>query len=109
MLSLSDSFSRSQSVSVYWGARFYNDFYFPVDDLECVDFFQPVLSRENHSSCKSGYVQDVVARDFDDFGDVVVYACGSPAMIDGAFELLTSRGLCSDAFFSDAFVESDKG
>ena len=39
------------------------------------------------------------SRDFKSFEQVVVYACGSSAMINDAFRLLTSRGLPPENFF----------
>lgn len=107
MLSLNKHRLSEQKVHVYWGGRVFDDLYFPIADIEGVDFFTPVLSREEHSSCSKGYVQDVVAEDFVSFEDVAVYACGSPHMIRDAKKLLTSRGLAEEHFFSDAFVESN--
>lgn len=108
ILSFSSALLESQKVWVYWGARFLEDLYFQVGDLEHVHVFRPVLSRERSPACETGYVQDALVKDFKSFEQVVVYACGSSAMINDAFRLLTSRGLPPENFFSDAFVESHR-
>ena len=65
----------------------------------------PVFSGagENWTGTR-GYVQQQVLRDHPDLSVHQVYACGSPAMITDAREILTGQGrLKNDVFFSDAF------
>ena len=69
--------------------------------------FIPVLSRpEARWLGAVGYVQDVFLNGKRELNDTVVYACGSPAMINSAKLLLVDHGLPAEHFFSDAFVSS---
>jgi CDP-4-dehydro-6-deoxyglucose reductase len=66
--------------------------------------FRPVLSRPGPDwSARRGYVQDAAIADFDNAGDVQVYACGSPAMVADAERAFLARGLPRADFFADAF------
>ena len=80
----------------------------PVNKIEAVDNYWPVLSRDKHSDCSFGYVQDVLTKKIDDFSGVSVYACGSPAMLESCLARLSALGLQHQNFYSDAFVESNK-
>jgi CDP-4-dehydro-6-deoxyglucose reductase len=53
-----------------------------------------------------GYVQDVLLKQKPDLRSMVVYACGSIAMIQSAQAALTHAGLAHSRFLSDAFVSS---
>ncbi len=54
-----------------------------------------------------GHVQDVLLQRPYPWAETVVYACGSPAMIDDARAALAAAGLPPRRFLSDAFVSSD--
>jgi CDP-4-dehydro-6-deoxyglucose reductase len=93
------------SVYVFWGGRTERDLYWePVRAGHACDY-TPVLSRAGADwDGARGYVQDAVLAKGLDLGRARVYACGSPAMIDSARNLLLSHGLESHRFHSDAFV-----
>ncbi len=97
----------SPRMSVYWGNRYEADLCWePPAGLD-LDF-HPVLSRGAGSwRGRRGHVQDLLCEDVDDMREIVVYACGSPAMIESAREQLVSRGLRRNRFFADAFVASN--
>ncbi len=93
-------------VSVYWGNRQPEDFYWhPPSEMRVS--FNTVLSRSN--ACwtgRTGYVQDAVVTDGVDLSKSVVYACGSQAMIDAARLSFHDRGLPDHHYHFDAFVSS---
>ena len=93
------------SISIYWGGRTREDLYWrPVVN----DFglrFVPVLSRADVTwKGARGYVQNVLLSDRPDTSKMLVYACGSDAMIHNANEQLRATGLPVKRFHSDAFV-----
>ena len=93
-------------ISLYWGCRLKSDIYWDPDYLD-IDFdFKPVLSREHGSDGYMGYIQDLVVDEVKNFSDVVVYACGSSAMISQSQNVLCKAGLPQSSFYSDAFVAS---
>jgi CDP-4-dehydro-6-deoxyglucose reductase, E3 len=93
-------------ISLYWGCRLKSDIYWGPDYLD-IDFdFKPVLSREHGSDGYMGYIQDLVVNEVKNFSDVVVYACGSSAMISQSQNVLCKAGLPQSSFYSDAFVAS---
>lgn len=93
------------SITLVWGARYEHDLYFDVASLPGIKKYIPVLSRaESTWEGERGYVQDVLLRHISDLHNVVVYACGSDAMIHSAKSTLIAAGLPSQHFYSDAFV-----
>jgi len=98
-----------QSISLYWGGRQKSDLYSEVVFENLPINYLPVLSRAGSEwSGRRGYVQNHLLADRRDFSNVVVYACGSDAMISDAREGLVKRGLLMQRFYSDAFVCSSK-
>ncbi len=96
-----------KSTTVFWGGRRSSDFYWDMEKVPGRFNFVPVLSRpEAHWNGAMGYVQDVFLNGKRDLKNTVVYACGSPAMINSAKSLLIDHGLPAEHFFSDAFVSS---
>jgi CDP-4-dehydro-6-deoxyglucose reductase len=95
------------SVTVFWGGRKPQDFYFDVSKIPVSHIFIPVLSRpaEGWEGAK-GYVQDVLLNLKPDLTNAAVYACGSDAMIQSARTRLLDVGLPAKHFYSDAFVSS---
>lgn len=92
-------------VSVIWGNRVGADVYWQPTD-ERTDFI-PVLSRADTAwRGATGHVQDVFLDEYNSLDDVVVYACGSDAMIHSASATLMAHGLGPHQFHSDAFVSS---
>lgn len=106
-LALEPGLVAGHKVSVYWGGRRPEDFYWSPPDFPYEFSFNRVISRPvAGDAMRYGYVQDVLAVDLTDFSDVVVYACGGEAMIDSARALLANRGLPRTRFYFDAFVAS---
>lgn len=102
--SLSET-ERPESITVLWGGRIEQDLYFDVEGLSPNVHYVPVLSRADDAwNGARGYVQDALLARGMDLSNVVVYACGSDAMIHSAHQALTRSGLSDKQFFSDAFV-----
>jgi CDP-4-dehydro-6-deoxyglucose reductase len=94
-----------RSVFVFWGGRSEEDLYLDMTQFSYPFTYIPVLSRSRSGThLSSRYVQDVMLEHISDLSNAVVYACGSPAMIQSARALLVSKGLASNSFHSDAFV-----
>jgi CDP-4-dehydro-6-deoxyglucose reductase len=114
---LDDASQRPASVRVFWGGRTPADLYLdPTDGLARADAtvpaslaYTPVLSRADAAWAGArGHVQQVLLGGDTTIGPQTrVYACGSPAMIDGARASLVAAGLAPRHFHSDAFVESN--
>ena len=103
-LASADPATHPRSISVYWGNRTESDLY-QIPAISPAVRFIPVLSRPDASwTGACGYVQDVLIERQPELLNTVVYACGSPAMIQSAKELLLQRGLSEKRFYSDAFV-----
>ena len=98
----------NKEIRVYWGGRTSSDIYWNVSFGSLKVKFLPVLSQpDNQWDGLTGYVQHTFLDDHVDLTDSVIYACGSDAMIHSARTLLTSAGLASNKFYSDAFVSSN--
>jgi CDP-4-dehydro-6-deoxyglucose reductase len=94
-----------KSVTILWGGRTRADHYMDLGPLTANYRFIPVLSRANEEWTGSrGYVQDTLLALNLDLSQAVVYACGSPAMINSSKAILIEAGLHSRHFYSDAFV-----
>lgn len=101
------SSEQPSSVSLYWGARSLVDFYVQLPQIEGLRYV-PVLSRPAEGwNGFQGYVQDIVAAQKTNLERAVVYACGSPAMIQAAEVTLRKAGLPERRFHFDAFVSSN--
>lgn len=101
-----DSAKQPQRISLYWGGRTPSDQYWDPRELKVTMHYKFVLSRPGNGQQHQGYVQDIAMRDFSDFSNAVVYACGSPIMIADSQRQLTMSGLSESNFFADAFVVS---
>ena len=96
-----------RSISVYWGGRVPQDIYWDPESAGLELRYVPALSRGDASwTGARGHVQQAVLQSGPALGEAVVYACGSPAMIDSARAQLIAEGLNSRNFYSDAFVSS---
>ena len=94
-----------RSVTVLWGARYESDLYFDVATLPVKPLYIPVLSRASAEwGGQRGHVQEALLACKPNLSNVVVYACGSDAMIRSAKVALTTAGLLAQHFYSDAFV-----
>lgn len=100
-------YQQSQTIKVYWGNRSPEEFVWEVSFKKLNIAFHNVLSRPVDSwSGEIGYVQNVALAKRPDIDDVVVYACGSNAMIQSAKKRFLESGLLDENFHSDAFVQS---
>lgn len=95
-----------ERISVYWGNRRASDIYWQPAIHDAGFTFIPVVSRDSEWTGRGGHVQSAAIEDIGDFGDAVVYACGSDVMIQAARSALIAAGLPSNQFYSDAFVQS---
>lgn len=99
-----------RSLELLWGGRTPPDLYWqPPEAPECPAWlrFTPVLSRaEADWRGARGHVQDVLLARRPELRGVAVYACGSPAMIDGARARLLAAGVRPADFHADAFVSA---
>lgn len=94
-------------LSIYWGGRTQDDIYWQPQMKNIQFDFFPVLSRAGDTwQGLRGYVQDRVIDAHPQMQECVVYACGSPQMIDSASRLFATKGLGARNFLSDAFVSS---
>lgn len=94
-----------RSVTVLWGGRTQQDFYFDAEGILSCFNFVPVLSRADLQwTGARGYVQQVLLSVLPNLGQAAVYACGSAAMIRDARIQLTAAGLPNNRFYSDSFV-----
>jgi len=106
----------SRPIVLYWGARKLAGLYarslIKTWTNQYSNFrFVPVLSEGvavEGSSIRRGYVQQIVAEDFSSLETAMVYACGSPRMVDSARRAFVGkRGLPESAFFSDPFGDDE--
>lgn len=96
-----------KSVTVFWGGRTQADLYFDAQSIPAGHQFVPVLSRAGAGWIGvSGYVHNALLVSQPNLKSIVVYACGSAAMIHSAKASLMAAGLPETRFFADAFVPS---
>lgn len=99
--------TQPNSVHVLWGGRTTTDFYIKLENIPGIHQSTYVLSRP-HPEWKgaTGYVQDIILKNYFCLKQAIVYACGSETMITNAKKSLTNAGLSPKCFYSDAFVSS---
>jgi len=106
-LAVNEPQHRPGSVSVYWGGRVPQDLYWNPAEVDLEHRFVPVLSRAGAEwPGARGYVQEALLASRPDIGGMVVYACGSDAMIRSARGSLVAAGLPERSYRADAFVPS---
>lgn len=98
-------------IHLYWGGRYLSDLYRLQQAEDWIKrlpnaSLTPVLSRPHEGwSGATGYVQTHAVADYPDMSQACVYACGSAAMVETAYDLLcTHHRLRPEYFFSDAFT-----
>ena len=96
-------------ITLYWGARSRDQLYL-FDELEQWHTrypafrFVPVLSAPGAGwGGAVGHCQQVAAEEMEFRTFNQAYACGNPAMVDGARRLFAAHGLADAAFQADAF------
>lgn len=94
-------------TTLLWGNRHTADFYLDPAIFAAVRYI-PVVSRpDGEWQGAIGHVQDNLSSSAFDPERTMVYACGSPAMIDSArTRLVREMGLASSQFLYDSFVPS---
>ena len=104
-----------QPVYLYWGARSRVDLYhYELAEKWAFQYknihFIPVLSEpleEDNWQGETGFVHDIVVRDFPDMAALDVYMSGPPPMVNAGVETFKAAGLSSDHMFSDSFEYSE--
>jgi CDP-4-dehydro-6-deoxyglucose reductase, E3 len=100
-------FNQTESISLFWGNRVQQDFIWKPNFKKINVNFFPVISRKDGEwKGKTGYVQDVALRVFDNAQKLNVYACGASEMINSTKVSFIRAGLSEKDFYSDAFVQS---
>lgn len=95
------------NLSLYWGNRKIEDFFWQPDYALLKVNYTPVLSRNNKEwQGQIGYVQDKAIKNKSNLGNTQIYACGSLEMIESAKALFLANALEEKHFYSDAFVSS---
>ncbi len=101
-------------MAIYWGVRSPAELY--LAELperwarEHANIrFVPVISAgvDDAAQCdgmRTGLVHEAALADVDDFSKLLVYACGSPAMVYAARDAFVARGLPAERIFSDVFA-----
>lgn len=100
----------ARPVTLYWGGRNADDLYLLEEmrawERERPGFrFEPVLSEAGPGwHGRRGFVQQAAAEDYRCLRAAEAYACGAPAMVDAARQLLSREcGLPEERFLADAF------
>ncbi|MCT7942941.1 FAD-binding oxidoreductase [Shewanella holmiensis] len=100
-------FVQSGAISLYWGNRFPEEFFWTHSFKKLQVNVNYVLSRKaDNWPHHTGYVQDVALASDHNMAKSAVYACGSNIMIQSAKERFLASGLAENKFYSDAFVQS---
>ena len=99
----------STVMHIYWSNRRVDDFYL-LDDFQGWAaenknlHFTPILeSADVKWEGRSGYIYQVIRRDFEHLEGVQAYLCGSPQMVYGTIDKLASIGLTEKNCYSDVF------
>ena len=103
---------------LYWGCRTKADLYLhdwalaaaaKVPHLRYVPVLSEPLPADDWHG-RTGFVHQAVMSDLPDLSGHVVYACGTPVMVESAqHDFIALCGLPEDAFYADSFTsEADK-
>jgi len=103
-----ENYQQLQSISLFWGNRFADDFVWQPEFKNITVNLEKVISKpDSRWAGEIGYIQNIALEvlgnkviDFD------VYACGSNEMIQSAKHTFIQAGLIEKQFYSDAFVQS---
>lgn len=97
------------NVNIYWSNKNIDDFYL-LDELQ--DWgnkndkfnFIPILESANDGwQGRSGYLYELIKKDFANLDNAKIYLCGSPQMVYGTIDKLKATGLKEDNCYSDVF------
>lgn len=102
-----EDYLQQQPISVYWGNRYPEEFFWQPEFKKLnVEFFKVCSKPTTDWMQETGYVQNIAIQKQPGLVDCAVYACGSNDMIQSAKQLFTEAGLSENQFYSDAFVQS---
>jgi len=97
------------NVNIYWSNRNADDFFLlnefndwaaQYKNLQ----FTPILeSTADNWFGPSGFIYQVIQKDFSDLTNMQTYLCGSPQMVYGTIDQLTPLGLQEENCYSDVF------
>ena len=99
----------TRPMHLFWGARKRDDLYMHELAQQWADehdnfSYTPLLSRPDDGwKGDSGYVQDLVLKQYPDLSQHDVYLCGSPTMIHAANPMLLEHGLDEHRLHFDSF------
>ncbi len=111
----------TRNIHLYWGARHPLDLYAHelCQHWQTTGIFSehggkftytPVISEVQSMdawSGQTGFVHEAMLTDYPNLAEYVLYACGSPKMIEAAKSAaITQAHLPEDAFFADAFLNA---
>jgi CDP-4-dehydro-6-deoxyglucose reductase len=101
----------NRKIHLYWGNREVKDFYL-LEELDLLSRkininINLCLSREIQTGFYSGYITNLISKDFAKLDNHEVYACGNLKMIEDVYEICTkSLNLDKNKFYSDVFTPS---
>jgi len=96
-------------VNIYWSNKNADEFYLLDEFQNWVDQnanlnFTPILeSADEGWQGRSGYIYELVEKDFENLDEMQVYLCGSPNMVYGTMNKLKTTGLKEENCYSDVF------
>ena len=97
-----------REIHMYWGARTRRDIYSNLPEQWALKYSHinshVIISDDEGWEGRSGFVHQAVLNDFDKLDGFMVYACGSPAMINIARQTFIEKGLDEHSFIADAFL-----
>lgn len=101
-------------MAIYWGVRSLAELYLAElperwarehGNIRFVPVISSGVDEAMHCNpIRTGLVHGAALADVDDFGRLLVYACGSPAMVYAAQDAFVAHGLPAERFFSDVFA-----
>ncbi|MCG6935874.1 MAG: CDP-6-deoxy-delta-3,4-glucoseen reductase [Proteobacteria bacterium] len=101
----------TRPMHLYWGAGAREDLYqhelamqFAAEHAHIK--YTPVLHTpkpEDNWQGATGFVHDIILRDYPDLGEYEIYAAGPPAMVYAGHDAFPAQGLDLDHYYSDAF------
>lgn len=99
-----------QEVHIYWSNKAAEDFYLTELNQQWEKahpncHYHPILEsgREGWRG-KSGFIFEVIQRDFKDLSKIQMFMCGSPNMVYGTLDKLAHLGLSEKNTHSDVFA-----
>ena len=96
-------------VNIYWSNRNIGDFFLFDEFQDRLNQhsrlnFTPILeSADADWPGRSGYIYQVIEKDFQHLNNTPIYLCGSPKMVYGTIDKLKAIGLKEENCYSDVF------